>query len=81
MDELNKAYLSSNPVVDSIDFCSLPYIYIPGVSSNSICYIDVFYVLDKKMNLTLNASLETTIHAGEIILIIPRENDYFLLSG
>ncbi|EAM2696049.1 AraC family transcriptional regulator, partial [Salmonella enterica] len=35
----------------------------------------------KKMNLTLNASLETTIHAGEIILIIPRENDYFLLSG
>ncbi|EAA9934185.1 AraC family transcriptional regulator, partial [Salmonella enterica subsp. salamae] len=77
-----QAFSVSNAVVDLIEYCSLPYMYIPVKKTiNHDGSIDIFYIKNGVIELIYNNSSSERVNTGEIIILSRKVDDKFILSG
>ncbi|EKY8362045.1 helix-turn-helix transcriptional regulator [Salmonella enterica] len=82
MEKLRKIFLSSNPGVEFIEYCTLPYINLPDSHSLSLdCCIDVFYILNGKAELMFNTPPSRMLSSGDFIFLNGKCTDCFIFSG
>ncbi|HFW4799639.1 TPA: helix-turn-helix transcriptional regulator, partial [Salmonella enterica subsp. diarizonae serovar 60-67:z35:-] len=82
MERLHQVLLASNASIESIEHCSLPYVFLPSTSTlNNDCYIDIFYILDGTGELMFNKLPIKELSKGDFILLKRENSDYFILSG
>lgn len=82
MGKLRQVFLFSNPDIEFIEYCLLPYINLPD--SHSLfpdgC-IDVFYIQNGKVELMFNTLPSKELSSGEFIFLSRQCTDYFIVSG
>lgn len=82
MEKLRKTFLSSNPSVEFIEYCTLPYIKLPDSHSLSLdCCIDVFYILNGKAELMFNTPPSRILSSGDFVFMNRKCTDCFIFSG
>ncbi|EAW1321917.1 AraC family transcriptional regulator [Salmonella enterica subsp. diarizonae] len=82
MEKLRKTFLSSNPGVEFIEYCTLPYINLPDSHLLSMdCYIDVFYILNGNAELMFNTPPSRMLSSGDFIFLNRKCTDCFIFSG
>ncbi|ENH6239199.1 helix-turn-helix transcriptional regulator [Salmonella enterica subsp. enterica] len=82
MERLHQVLLASNASIESIEHCSLPYVFLPSTSTlNNDCCIDIFYILDGTGELIFNKLPIKELSKGDFVLLKRENSDYFILSG
>jgi AraC-like DNA-binding protein len=82
MKKLNQSFLLSNPDIEFIEYCTLPYISLSDAHTlNSDCYIDIFYILKGPAELMFNTPPSRMLSSGDFIFMNRNHSDYFIVSG
>ncbi|HFZ8572637.1 TPA: helix-turn-helix transcriptional regulator [Salmonella enterica subsp. enterica serovar Birkenhead] len=82
MKKLRRSFLYSNPDVEFIGRCALPYINPPVPHIFGLgCCIDIFYILKGPVELMFNTPPSKILSSGQFVFINRKCSDYFIFSG